>query len=153
VPNVEVVHEVEDQIDKPDQPDEALPHPPPPPPQQYPTPPHHALHLAEAYWPEDAQLIHPMRGGKWLLLAQNHSIQAVVQDSIPLVFRHIVSVDSFPSGADKAKLVRDSLYQAAEAEGFNDITDRLSQDRNFGRWLSSLVRTPFHIPGSNGGQK
>jgi len=100
--NVEVVHEVEDQIDEPDQPDEALPHLPPPPPQQYPTPLHHTLHLAKGYWPEDVQLVHLMRGGKWSLLAQNHSIQAIVQDSIPLVFRHIVSVNSFPSGADKA---------------------------------------------------
>jgi len=73
------------------------------------------------------------------LLAQNNSIQAVVQDAIPLVFRHIVLVDSFPSGGEKVKVARDSLYQAAENEDFNEIADRLSWDRNFGRWLSSLV--------------
>ena len=101
---------------------------------------HETLQLAEAYWPETAQLVHPARGGKLSLLAQNNSIQAVVQDAIPIVFRHIASVDSFPSGEDKVKVVRDSLYKAAENEGSNEITDRLSQDRNFGRWLSSLVR-------------
>ena len=144
-PNVQVVNAVEDQIGEPDQPDEAPAHPPPHPPQQPPVPPPHALQMAEAHWPEAARLVHPTRGGKWSLLAQNLSIQAVVQDSIPLVLCHVVSFDSFPSGGDKAKLVQDCLYQAAEAEGFTDITDRLSQDRNFGRWLSSLVRTLFLV--------
>lgn len=90
-----------------------------------------------------------MRGGKWSLLAQSNSIQAVVQDSIPLVLRHIASVDSFPSGDEKVKLTRDSLYQAAKNEGFDEIADHLSQDRNFGRWLSSLVRTHFIAPFSH----
>jgi hypothetical protein len=81
-----------------------------------------------------------MRGGKWSLLAQSNHIQAVVQDAIPLVFRHIGSVDSFPSGGERVKITRDSLYQAAEKEGFDEIADRLSRDRNFGKWLSSLVR-------------
>jgi len=133
------------QVGEPDRVQElgaAPPHPPPHhQPQQHHPPPHHALQLAEAYWPETAQLVHPARGGKLLLLAPNISIQAVVQDAIPIMFRHVASIDSFPSGEDKVKVIRDSLYKAAENEGFNEITDRLSQDRNCGRWLSSLVRT------------
>lgn len=86
----------------------------------------------EEAWPEAARLTHPAWGGKWSLLAQNPSIRAVVQDAIPLVLRHIISIDSFPSSADKVKVIRDCLYQAAETEGFDAITDRLSQDRNFG---------------------
>lgn len=141
-PVLTIDNEVADQDHQPDQPDAEPPHPPPhhhQPPQAHRPPPHHALQLAEARWPETAQLVHPMRGGKWSLLAQSNSIQAVVQDAIPLVFRHIASVDSFPSGEDKVKVTRDSLYQAAENEGFNEIADRLSRDRNFGRWLSSLI--------------
>jgi hypothetical protein len=148
VPGVEVVDDVVneaiDQVDEPDQPDAAPP--PPPPPQSHPLPPHHALNTTEAHWPETARLVHPARGGKLALLAQNNSIQAVIQDSIPLVFHHIASVNSFPSGGDKVKLIRDCLYQAAETEGFDDIANRLSQDRNFGRSLSSLVRASFLFP-------
>lgn len=80
-----------------------------------------------------------MRGAKWSLLAQSNSVQAVVQDAIPLVFRHIASVDSFLSGGEKVKVTRDSLHKAAENEGFDEIANRLSRDRNFGKWLSSLV--------------
>lgn len=86
----------------------------------------------EEAWPEAAQLTYPAQGGKWSLLTQNPSIQTVVQDTIPLVLRHIVSINSFPSGADKVKVIRDYLYQAAEMEGFDVITDCLSQDQNFG---------------------
>ena len=50
-----------------------------------------------------------------------------------------------PLGGD-AKLVRDSLYQAAVHEGFDDIADQLPQDLLFGRWASSLVRSPFFVP-------
>jgi hypothetical protein len=87
-----------------------------------------------------------MRSGKWSLLAQSNSIKAVVQDTIPLVFRHVVSINAFPSGGEKVKVTRDSLYQAAEKEGFDEIADRLSRDRNFGKWLSSLVRTDVITP-------
>lgn len=149
VPDVEVVDEIESRIDEPDQPDEAPlhppPHPNPQPPQPHHPPPPAPLCVAEAHWPETARLVHPTRGGKWSLLAQNNSIQAVVQDAILLVFRHIASVDSFPSGGDKVKLTRDSLYQAAETGDFDEITDRLSRDRNFGQWLSPLVCTHFLI--------
>ena len=143
MPNVNRIGETTNQADGSDQSDQVPPHPLPhhPPPQ-----PPQSPQAAEAYWPENTQLVHPVRGGKWLLLAQNNTIQAVVQDAIPLVFRHTASVNSFPSGADKVKLVRDSLYQAATAEGFNEVTDRLPRDQNFGRWLSSLVSTYLLIP-------
>ena len=69
-----------DQVGEPDRVQElsaAPPHPPPHhQPQEHHPPPQHALQLAEAYWPETAQLVHPARGGKLSLLAQNSSIQA-----------------------------------------------------------------------------
>ena len=126
-----------DHIDEPGWHNGAAPHHPPP----HPLPTQANRQAAEARWPETAQLVHPARGAKWSLLAQNDSIQAILRDTVPLVFRHIASVDSFPSGEVKVKVIRDSLYQAAKDGSFDAISTRLSRDRDFGRWLGSLVRT------------
>ena len=96
----------------------------------------------ELLWPRVTRLVHPA-SGKLSLLAQNTSIQAVVQDAIPMAYKHVASVDSFPSAEDeKTKLGKDVLYRAAQQGGFAEIASRLSKDPSYGGWLSALVSTP-----------
>ena len=93
----------------------------------------------ELLWPRITRLVHPS-SGKLSLLAQNTTIQAVVQDAIPMAYKHIASVDSFPSAEDeKTKLGKDVLYRAAQQGGFAEIASRLSKDPSYGAWLSALV--------------
>ena len=77
------------------------------------------------------------------MLVQNDGVKAVVQDAITLTLQDIAFKDSFPSGEKKIKMQRDSLYRAANDGGHEEIARRLTQDRNYGKWLSTLVRAPI----------
>lgn len=85
----------------------------------------------------------PPGGGKWSLLAQNDNVKTVVQGAITRTLQHIAFKDSFPSGEQKVRTQRDSLYRAADDGGHEEIARRLTQDRNYGRWLSTLVCFPI----------
>jgi len=99
----------------------------------------------ELLWPRVTRLVHPV-SGKLSLLAQNTAIQAVVQDAIPMAYKHIASIDSFPSAEDeKTRLGKDVLYRAAQQGGFVEIASRLSKDPSYGGWLSALVSVSLFV--------
>ena len=116
---------------------------PPAGPQNLPANPPTGLQNGELLWPLPTRLVHPTRGGKWSLLAQNNDVKAVVQGAITRTLQYIVFTDSFPSGEQKVRMQRDSLYRAADDDGHDDIARRLTRDRNYGRWLSTLVCGPI----------
>jgi hypothetical protein len=106
-------------------------------------------------WLLPTWLVHPTRGNKFSLLAQNNGVKAVIQDAIMRTLQHIAFKDSFPSGEQKVRIEQNLLYCAADNGGHDEIAHRLTQDRNYGRWLSSIVRVPiisvtmFSSPGSS----
>ena len=97
--------------------------------------------VSDDTWPLPTQLIHPTKGGKWSLLVQNDGVKVVVQGAITLALQDIAFKDSFPSGEQKVKMQQDSLYHAASDGGYEEIAHRLTQDRNYGKWLSTIVHT------------
>ena len=73
-------------------------------------------------------------------MVQNDGVKVVVQGAITLALQDIAFKDSFPSGEQKVRMQRDSLYRAASDGGHEEIARRLTQDRDYGKWLSTLVR-------------
>ena len=96
------------------------PNPPTAPQNLHPNHPNNAQNRKLA-WRLPTRLIHPTKGGKWSLLVQNDGVKVVVQGAITLAPQDITFKDSFPSGEQKVKMQRDSLYCAASDGGYEEI--------------------------------
>ncbi|KAH9950672.1 hypothetical protein B0H21DRAFT_888907 [Amylocystis lapponica] len=88
---------------------------------------------------EDIEIVYPEKGGDVLLLSQQARLQEVIHAAIQQALYNVCFKDAFPEGLTKqTTYARQALVDSARTLGYEDIEQRLMEDKVYSRDLSAI---------------
>ena len=83
--------------------------------------------------------------GKLSKKAQHPHLQVCLDLAIDKTFEYIFFTNAFPLLPEKKRCYRKVLIDAAEEKGYTEIHEKLEKDKEYMKWLTTIVSVPLHL--------